>query len=743
MPDFRFPMSAASEAPRFGEADLSNCERELIHLSGSVQPHGVLLVLAEPKLVVVQVSANTTALLGCTPESLLGAPIDRLGVEFAGTVKRIVSDAHLASPQPLRAALDVEGREYSATALIHRPPAGGLIVELEQITPGRARRNTPMLAERLTRLVTSVSSAHSIPALADLVVREMRALLGYDRVMMYRFDGDGHGKIIAEAKDDALEAFLNRHYPASDIPQRARELYLRNKVRLLVDVAYTPVPLEPRLSPATGADLDLSMAVLRSISPMHVQYLRNMGVKGTLVASLIHDGKLWGLISCHHDSARYLSYDLRAAVELAAEVISTRISALEHFAEAQAEVLARRLEHRLIEATAADGDWRRALFDTPRQLLQPVGATGAALIFDGEVQTTGDVPSTPDLRRLFSFLESQPAEPVFACSSIGKLNPELLSLTPVAAGVLAVRLGNARGDCLVWFRKEQLQDLTWGGDPNKPVVFDNNMELSPRRSFAAWHELVRDTAIPWTPREGAIAKAIGQSLGDIILQIRAVRILIAEAQLEQVRRSVAVAEDPVVIADEDGHILLANDALARLMQGPFKALDNLHDLAMRFENPKRMLELFDEMRRERRPWRGELRLVRSTDGASVPVALRADPIPRLNAGLFGFVVVLTDLSARHAAEVARERLQRSVYAAQRPTSMAELEAHGGGALAPAVQALVAAVWANAGVAVSEIADSADTTAIAPLLLEVEAATRHAARLSAVLGRYTADDSSAS
>jgi len=733
-------MAAPSESPRFGEADLSNCERELIHLSGSIQPHGMLVVLAEPRMEITQVSANVATLIGCEPEALLGQPLERLGDEFAQDVRKVAAQQHLANLLPIRTAFALDGQRFNCTLLLHRPPAGGLVLEFEEVQGSARRRATPHMADRLTKMVTNLSTAHSIPALADFVVREMRDLLGYDRVMVYRFDPDGHGAIIAEEKERSLESYLNRHYPSTDIPQRARELYLRNKVRVLVDVGYTPVPLVPRLNPTTGDDLDLSMATLRSVSPLHVQYLSNMGVKATLVASLIHDGKLWGLISCHHLSTKVIPYDLRAAVELIAEVVSTRISALEHFAEAQAEVLVRRLEQRLLDATATDGDWRRALFDTPRQLLHPVGATGAALLFDGEVHTTGDVPSTPDLRGLFAYLDTQTHDPVFACSSMAKLDPRFNPITPVAAGVLAVRFGTASGEYLVWFRKEQLQDITWGGDPRKAVSMDDNQQLTPRASFAAWHEQVRDTSIPWTPRESSIAKAIGQSLSDIILQIRAVRVLLAEAQLNRMRASVIGAADPIVIADEKGRVLLANDALARLLGGPFRSIETLHDLSAHFEQPSQLMELFAKLRSERIPWRGELRLGRGSSGPSTPVAVRADAIPDSRGGLFGCILVLTDLTARHAADLTRERLQRAAYAAQRPTHLDEIGAMG--PLSAEVQALVAAVWANAGVAVSEIADSADAGAIAPLLQEVEAATRHAARLSALLGRYAAEDSSA-
>ena len=733
-------MSQHAEAPRFGEADLSNCERELIHLSGSIQPHGILLVCSEPRLVVVQVSSNVEAQLGLAPDVLLGSPIEALGLAAAEQLRALASATALESPQPLRLTLDMPRGRMSATALVHRPPAGGLIIELEEIVAASARRPTPALTGRLAHLVTRLSAANSIPALADLVTRELRDLLGYDRVMVYRFDVDGHGEIIAEERRADLESFLHRHYPASDIPQRARELYLRNKVRLLVDARYVPVPLQPRVSPITGEELDLSMAGLRSISPMHTQYLQNMGVTATLVASLVHDGKLWGLIACHHYSALHLSYAMRAAVELLAEVVSTRISALEHFAEAQAEVLVRRLEQRLIEATATDGDWRRALFDAPRQLLQPVGATGAALLCDGDTDVMGDVPSTPDLRKLVAYLDAQPATPVFSCSSIAKRAPELAALTPVAAGVLAVRLGAVPGEYLIWFRKEQVQDITWGGDPNKPVAFTAQMELSPRRSFAAWHELVRETAIPWTAREQAIARAIGESLGDIILQIRAVRVLIAEAQLQRMRLAVVAAPEPIVIADAAGRVLLANDALARLFAGPFRAIETLDDLAERFEAPERFREVLARTQRDRHPWRGELRLARHGSTAAMPLALRVDPIPQVKDGLFGVIVVLNDLTERQAADAARERLQRVIYTAQRPVTREAADA--AAALPPDVQALMSAVWANAGVAVSEIADSADVAAVAPLLKEVEAATRHAARLSALLGRYASDDAPA-
>jgi light-regulated signal transduction histidine kinase (bacteriophytochrome) len=273
----------------------------------------VLLVLSEPQLVILQASANIAELLGHEVDDILGQDIDVLGSECASAIREMVDIPQIGVPLPVQVTVCCQAETRSATLLLHRPPEGGLVVEIEDIRPGGIRRGGAGLPQRLAGVVTRLSAAHSISMLADLVVEELQDLIGYDRVMVYRFDEEGHGEVIAEAKRLSQESFLHRHYPATDIPQRARELYLRNKVRLLVDMQYTPVPIVPRLNPTTGAELDLSMAVLRSVSPIHVQYMRNMGVAGTLVASLVHEGRLWGLISCHHRTPRYIPFDLRAA----------------------------------------------------------------------------------------------------------------------------------------------------------------------------------------------------------------------------------------------------------------------------------------------------------------------------------------------------------------------------------------------------------------------------------------------
>jgi light-regulated signal transduction histidine kinase (bacteriophytochrome) len=284
--------------------------------------------------------------------------------------------------------------------------------------------------------------------------------------------------VFAEQREPGLEPYLANRYPASDIPQIARRLYERHRVRMLVDVAFKPVRLHPALSPISGAPLDMSLCALRSSSPIHVQYLQNMGVRATLVVSLMVGGQLWGLIACHHYAPFFVAPDIRAACEFLAEAVATRIAAFESFVLAQAELAARRLEQRMAEALSREGNWKSALFDNPPSLLHPVRATGAALLFDNEVTVTGDVPGTQDIRAIGAWLDSRApqsgAEPtkldqaMIITASLAGEAQQFEAIKAAASGVLAVSLSSEPGTYLIWVRPEQVRTVTWGGDPTKP-----------------------------------------------------------------------------------------------------------------------------------------------------------------------------------------------------------------------------------------------------------------------------------
>ncbi len=719
-------------SPAFGQADLSNCERELIHLAGSIQPHGVLLVLRERDGLVVQVSSNCAALLGLPAERLLMRPLSLLGGDLEARVQLLAAAPDLADPRPLPAHTTVAGVPREWSAALHRVAAQGvLVLELEACDGGEAGvllPGQPALMQRLSDAVQRFGQAASIGVLCDGIARCVRDLTGHDRVMVYKFDPDGHGKIIAEARNPRLDTLLGHQYPATDIPQRARQLYLANRVRVLVDVHYQPVPLQPVLLPADPAggrpepvDLDMSMCALRSMSPLHLQYLKNMGVTATLVVSLVREGRLWGLIAAHHDSPRAISPGLRAACDLLAEVAATRIAAIENYAHAQVAILVRRLEQRLVEATSTEGDWRLALFRNPRTLLQPLEATGAALFHAGEWLTSGEVPSTPELRQLLHWVDAHYTDAPFATAAVGRADPALESLTPMASGVLAVKLSSQRPDYLMWFRKEQLHTVTWAGDPAKPTVNDDPLTLSPRRSFAAWSEIVRGTALPWSAAELALGRAVGASLVDIIVQVNAVRLLVAEHQLAGVRATVQSSHEPVAIADGQGVMLFSNPAFASLLGRAPGSLGTLDALATVFDEPAQLQAGLDSVRRLHQAWRGELGLLRSGDEAeALPVGLRIELVPGRDGQVLGYILMLSDLSDSRRAAAARRHLEDALQQAGR----------GGRTDRPGSPAdqVISAILTNASLAAMDIADSSGGPGVAPLLEEVEASARRAAVL---------------
>ncbi|HEX2942715.1 MAG TPA: GAF domain-containing protein, partial [Rhodopila sp.] len=560
----------ALATPAFGEASLLNCEREQIHLAGSIQPHGALLLVREPDNVVVQVSANAESfigvaggLLGRTLDDIPGDLADRLRPHLRDGLQDVIRGIRCHAGEP-REAFD---------CLIHRPAGGGLIVELERAGP------SVELSSNLEQALQAIMAAATLQALGDETARIFKGLTGYDRVMVYRFDDEGHGEVLAEAKESRLEAFLGNRYPASDIPQIARRLYERNRVRVLPDVEYVPLPLMPALSPLTGDQLDMSLCFLRSVSPIHVQYLKNMGVRGTLVVSLMVNGKLWGLIACHHYVPRFIHFEQRSVCEVLAEAVATRIAALESFVQAQAEFSVRRLEQQMIRTITREGDWRNALFDRPATLLEPFNATGAALLFEGEVRTVGDVPSTMALREVGAWLDEQTRGHIVATSALGKQAPNFADLTAIASGLLAVPISTVPGEYLIWLRPERVRTVTWGGNPFEPHLQGNDpLSLSPRRSFAQWHQVVEGTADPWGPAELTTARLIGESVTDVVIQFRAVRSLIAEDQLSQVQRQLQLSDNPVVTAAPDGTILQINTAFDALLPPQTKRPASLSDL---------------------------------------------------------------------------------------------------------------------------------------------------------------------
>jgi light-regulated signal transduction histidine kinase (bacteriophytochrome) len=712
------------DSPAFGAADLSDCEREQIHLPESIQPHGALLVLRGPQLKVVKASSNLNAVTGIDADAL-GRPFADYDAPLAETILSLLKEEGLESmPQSLRSA---SGRSpYHFDVAVHRLESGDAIVELEPVRPGAD------LTGFIEQSFQSILSTLTLRDLCDETARVFKKLTGYDRVMVYRFDPDGHGEVFSEQREDNLEAYLGNRYPASDIPQIARRLYETNRIRLLVDVSYRAIPLIAGDDAIHDGQLDMSLCSLRSVSPIHIQYLKNMGVSATLVVSLMAGGSLWGLVSCHHYSPRNIAYETKAACEVLAEVVATRIAALESFARVEGELAIRRIEKRIVEAIARDGNWKRALFDNPQLLLQPLQAIGAALAFEGEILSTGEVPGTEQIRAIVSWLERTQDKEAFASSCLGSDSPEFKPLKSVASGLLSVPISRAPGEYLMWFRPERIRTLTWGGNPFKPVeVGDDPRDLSPRRSFAQWHQLVQDTSDQWSNADLMAAKLIGESLEDLIYQFRAVRMLIAQDQVAQIKREVQSAHQPIIIGDDSGQLLFVNDAFYKLACPSSRHLRSIDDLPELFSDEAAARDMLETVMRDHQPWRGEIDIA-SGQGQIRTLMLRVDPVFSGGYRILGFVLFFADTTDRKVLEVARKNFQDGIaqeHRASEPSLDSQTDL--------LFRNLTAKIVNNAKLAALEISDGAELESVPKMLESVrDSAMRTRALLRHLLTRRT-------
>lgn len=508
--------------------DLDNCAREPIHIPGSIQPRGVLAVLGEPDLVIRQVSANVADLLGREVEDVLGRHLSALiGPVQAARVQQATSTfSDLAQRNPLECELDVDGQSRAFDIILHREP-GVLLVEVE-VAYGERPFSFPNTYQAVRGSVEELNRASTLTELYDTTAKAVRELTGFDRVMVYRYDPDYNGEVVAEAKREDLNPFLGLHYPSTDIPAQARALYEKNWIRLINDVGYTPAPLVPAVDPVSGEPQDLTFATLRSVSPIHIEYLQNMGVQASMSISLLRNGKLWGLIACHHYAGPHLPpYGTRAAAEFLGSTLSLRL--VDQFEDDQLRnrLSAQAVLTRLIAAIFDDRlPLTTALLAAPN-LLDLVPADGAVVNILGDLRSFGTVPDAEGVDAVVAWARG--GDGVVSTDCLSREMPELELDPHLVAGTLVVNLPDDQ--YVVWFRREVVRAVDWGGDPyNKSIAVQEgaDVRLSPRKSFERWQELVHGCGQPWTPTELESAEALRRQLVESLYQRTRAALRVAE-----------------------------------------------------------------------------------------------------------------------------------------------------------------------------------------------------------------------
>jgi chemotaxis family two-component system sensor kinase Cph1 len=504
---------AESSHPWQGPVDQTNCEREPIHILGAIQGQGVLLALDPATLRVVQWSRNLPAVLRCEPQQLSGVEIDRL-IDAASVsgLRQVVADGQDGHTRTLNVRWQASPLDPPSLGMAHLFQ-GVLILEVEIGQP----RNEPFVAaptqgagtvpQFLQRASQAMQAAPTLDALYQTITERIRELSGFDRVMVYRFLEDGHGAVVGESVRDDLEKFFGLHYPASDIPSQARRLYELNPLRSIADLTAPPVPLDPTLCPIHNQPLDLTYSVFRSVSPIHIEYLRNMGVAASMSISILEHGRLWGLIACHHYAPRYLPLELRVACELFGTMAGNYVTsrALAETSAARSERLA--LLQGALQTASAGESLHDGFVHAADKLQRVMQSSGLAVCVSDRITQRGATPTVDVTARLRDLFAERIEQKVWCQDRLPAWTDVDEQTAAVASGVAVVRVGSNPRDVLLFFRPEYRHTVNWGGDPNKPVTQTaEGQKLSPRRSFAVWQETVHHRSREWTPIDHAVAE---------------------------------------------------------------------------------------------------------------------------------------------------------------------------------------------------------------------------------------------
>ncbi len=503
--------------------DISRCEHEPVRIPGGIQPHGALLVLRAGDLSIVGSSDNTLVVLGVAPCDLLGRQVTCLAqVADVGRLSSGLRQEHAEDDNPFKVSIH-GGRRLNA---IVRRQGDRVLVELEHEDDAPEFR-TSYVFNRVRQSLVRLRAAADLGELCRRAAREVRELTGFDRVIVYTFRPDWSGRVVAEDCVDGAARYLDLRFPASDIPSQARALYAECRLRMIPTSTYVPARI---LMSEEGPPIDLTHASLRSISPVHLEYMRNMGVTGSLGISIMVGDRLWGLITCNHESGkRFVPYEARAACGLLGEIVSSLVAQKEGVAvaEGRASYLAR--QARIVQLVVQDRDLVSGLTEHTPSLLDVTDSTGAVLLYKNELHAIGKTPPRSELTPLLSWIRGQGGGTV-ATDSLPERYAPAYAWKDVGCGLAATPVlfpdsgGEAGQDTwLLWFRPEVVQTVSWGGDPRKASSAMDAERLHPRKSFERWREEVHLKSIPFEPREIAAAESLSSELVDVVLEIEASR----------------------------------------------------------------------------------------------------------------------------------------------------------------------------------------------------------------------------
>ena len=536
------------------ELALRECEREPIHIPGAIQTYGVLLSVDPNDLVIQNASENTLEHWGVQAKDLVGRELTSLlTAEQLSAVRTYVSHRDLGSQAPLPLSLPMAGGSARQTwMLIAHTHLNVLFLELEPVVPKGFRAVSRPFHRQVRDSVMKLQGAKSLLELCECAAEEVRSITGFERVMIYKFDKDWNGQVIAESIGEGAESYQGHFFPASDIPAQARAIFYSNWLRMIPDANYRPVRIHPGQNPATGGPLDLGKSMLRSVSPIHLQYLRNMNVGASLTVSLIDGEKLWGIIACHHSQAHLVDADDRLAAQLIGQIVSSQIRVKEELEDLEYKKHLKTVHSKLLSFMQTEEDLVHGLVKYSPTLLDISRADGAAaaIYFEGQWTLVGQTPSIEQIEELVTWLSTtKPGTDIFSTDSLSQEFPPAAAYKRVASGLLAASIPKTRRNYLLWFRPEVPSTVVWAGNPAKAIErTGDGVKLNPLSSFESWKQVVTGTSYPWKQVEIEAVEELRISILALDLERQFLREQAERARAERLSRE---KEDLIAIVSHD------------------------------------------------------------------------------------------------------------------------------------------------------------------------------------------------
>ncbi|EHQ28669.1 GAF domain-containing protein [Mucilaginibacter paludis] len=456
-----------------------------------IQPYGYLLVLEKNSLNIIQASENIADLTGEPVQSLIGKSVAALSSDSDSSKLNA-----LAIKARLPLTLTLAGKTMHALAHLKDTY---LLLELE-LMDAAAERTFTTVFEEVKHAITAIEQTSTVDELSRTAILELRRFTGFDGIMMYRFDKEWNGTVIAQEKNEGLDDYMGHTFPASDVPRQARELYLKNPYRLIPDRNYNPIRLYPVINPGSHTFTDLSDCNLRGVAAVHLEYLKNMNVQASMSIRVIHGGQLWGLIACHHITPLHLNFEVCSICELLSSVISNKVSAILQQEIFERETELQKQQTALVAQVYAEEDLLNGMLNEQAvNLTSLFQAAGAVAVLSGRFTAIGQVPPVDFIENMILWLQNKSAGQVFHTEQLPEIFDEAIPYADVASGALAITIDKEKGDFIICFRPEVVRTINWGGNPNQAINFEpGSKNYHPRNSFKIWQETVRHTALPWS-----------------------------------------------------------------------------------------------------------------------------------------------------------------------------------------------------------------------------------------------------